>query len=161
MRSLICLIVGVLLSSAAFAAQGDPQGNPNAPGNPNIWAAVQRIEAKLDALAGTGSGGSLASNIAVSPPLVYTAPGALTCAVTNLSSNPLTINISALQSNATVVPLGNATIPPAQSIFFQQPINVGGPSNCVFAIQGGTRADISATATQIVNNEIVAVVPVH
>jgi hypothetical protein len=174
-----CLTFSVATGGAVIAAQGDPNGNPNAPSNPNIFSAVQalrldmttaftqlfqtlqNIQTALQGLAPT------ASNVRVTPPILYgPGGGGLFCAATNISSQPRTIRVEAINlSTATTIPVNGVVEGIVQPNNLINIGNTAGPVAyvCKFTVLDGTRNDIRASATQTAvvggNNQLTAIVP--
>ena len=169
-RALSSIIISTsLLSLSAFAAQGD------VPSNPNIWAAVQDLQASqasqnaaLTALQTTLASIQTTVNSLIppaqgqvrqSPPLFFASAGGNTiaCPVTNVASASREVNIEYVQgSTGAVVSTIGAVLEPGRT---RMSAFVGFASDnyyCRFTVLDGTRSDIRASAIQFVNNAVAA-----
>jgi hypothetical protein len=156
-------VSSVLLCSSAFAAQGEPQGNPNAPGNPNIWAAVQDLQATQ-----AGQNATLAaiqtslnaltpvqSNVRTTPPILIAGQRG-GCSVTNVGTSAHTVRVQAFRITSSgpntltfpeLIAAADFLLPPgnADALFFNPPVF----GYCKFTVLDGTRADIRAAISQL------------
>jgi hypothetical protein len=173
--SRIALSITLAFSSIAFAAQGEPNGNPNAPGNPNILQAIQQLQlndaqeaAALQGIQSTlasiqaalkGLTPPAASNVRTTAAVLGFSGDAIRCAAINLSAEAKSVIVS-LIGPAGQVQNVTVTLQPLASTIQNLFITAGEDVYaCRFLVQNGTKADITASLTYIRADTIAAVVP--
>ena len=141
-RALSSIIISTsLLSFSAFAAQAD------VPSNPNIWAAVQDLQASQASQNATLSSIQTTLNSLIPPAqgnVRYTPPVSLIsqgCQVANVSATPKTVTLEQLFGNVVVATLTQTIEPGALANLPRQ-----FASYCRFTVQDGTRSNIRGTA---------------
>jgi hypothetical protein len=178
MQYLSRLALGITLaySSVAFGAQGDPNGNPNAPGNPNILQAIQQLQLNdaQEAAALQGIQSTLtsiqtalqgltptASNVRWTAPVLGFSGQTIRCAAINIATEAKSVIVSLVgpagqvqNAVVTLQPLGNTI----QNLHITAGEDVYA---CRFLVQNGTKADITASLNQInaAADAVIAVVP--
>jgi hypothetical protein len=163
---------GVLATPLSAAQQVD------VPSNPNILAAVQQIQATLQGLVSglqtfasnlqttlTNIQTSINNlqptapgNVAVTPPvnIISSSPqptNEIICTVFNLTNATRSIDVQLVGANNA---LSSFVIPPGGFGSFGNGNLAGGrPYYCKFTVVNGTKADITASITELVNSQIV------
>jgi len=143
-KTIISAALAVGVVTVGIAAQGDPNGNPNAPGNPNILQAIQQQTTILQTIQTTLQGLIPAvSSVAVTPGFETNGDASATCNYVNRLAG--TTVVVELVNQAGAVEASETFSIGANSVGVSRSLTNSNIVYCRFTVTNGTKADIVAS----------------